>query len=141
MKPQNMPGMFGRRFQMARISRPARMGMGLLALSLSSWSMAEEAAPQVPFVVGLSTTLVVSEGNGDYETIAVVDRIDTAGYRLSLSGETPDGAGGLHELHKSRSVLQRDAQGSHTLRRTFYPSDPEQFPGTTPEFSAAMLDE
>ena len=96
---------------------------------------------QIPMVTGLTTTSAVSEAAGDYETLATIGDVTAQYYKLTLSGEAPDDSGVVREMHVSRNVRLEDARTSHVLRRYFDESDPEEFPGTTPQFSAAMIDE
>ena len=106
-----------------------------------SCAVSAEDASRIPLVTGLTTTSAVSERAGDYETLATIGDITTTYYKLTLSGEAPDDSGVVREMHVSRNVRLEDVRTSRVLRRYFDESDPEEFPGTTPQFSAVMIDE
>jgi hypothetical protein len=69
-------------------------------------------------------------------SLAVIEELGPRAYRLTLSAEAPDDSGEVREITVSRNVRLQDLQLSHTLRRYFHETDPEEFPGTTPEFSS-----
>ena len=120
-----------------------RAGLSLLLLAAAIYvrgaSLAETV--QIPLITGLTTTSAVSDRAGDYETLGVIEDMTATNFRLTLSGEAPDDSGQVREFTLSRYIRLQDLQLSHTLRRYFDESDPEEFPGTTPEFSAAMISE
>jgi outer membrane protein OmpA-like peptidoglycan-associated protein len=116
---------------------------GLCSLLLLVFFQAVSAGKtvQIPLIKGLTATSAVSDRTGDYETLAVVEDTTSRAYRLTLSAEAPDDSGEVREITVSRNVRLQDLQLSHTLRRYFHETDPEEFPGTTPEFSGAMINE
>jgi outer membrane protein OmpA-like peptidoglycan-associated protein len=118
-------------------------GLRGLSLAVAFYIHAASAGEivQIPLIVGLTTTSAVSDPAGDYETLAVIEELGPRAYRLTLSAEAPDDSGEVREITVSRNVRLQDLQLSHTLRRYFHETDPEEFPGTTPEFSSAMINE
>jgi outer membrane protein OmpA-like peptidoglycan-associated protein len=116
----------------------------LCAAVMAAWSGAARCADmpgQIPLIAGLTSTSAVSTQEGDYETLAMIERVTPSGYKLTLSGEAADDSGTVREITVSRNILVEDLQKSRTLRRYFDESDPAEFPGTTCEFSSAMIDE
>ena len=123
-----------------RCLRGAQLFLALAGAYCGCAVSAAEAG-RIPLVRGLTTTSAVSEAAGDYETLATIGDITATHYKLTLSGEAPDDSGEVREMHVSRNVRLEDARSSRVLRRYFDESDPEEFPGTTPQFSAVMIDE
>jgi len=123
--------------------RPVMLACAFLAFSLTAPAAEkEQPAPHIPFVVGLTTVRATSEPRGDYENLRVIESITPAGYRIAVSGEVPaDDGSGLREVNIFRRVRAEDQRASHTMRTYLHTSDPEQFSGTVPGWSAAVLNE
>jgi outer membrane protein OmpA-like peptidoglycan-associated protein len=110
--------------------------------SVATTFAADPPAPRIPFVVGLTTVRATSEQRGDYETLRVIESITPAGYRIAVSGEVPaDDGSGLREINIFRRVRAEDQRSSHTMRAYLHTGDAEQFIGTVPGWSAAMLND
>jgi outer membrane protein OmpA-like peptidoglycan-associated protein len=124
-----------------RTSRQRIAGLFSLLLATVFHAAFAGETVQIPLAVGLTTTSAVSNRAGDYETLAVVEDTTSSAYRLTLSAEAPDDSGEVREITVSRNVRLQDLQLSHTLRRYFHETDAGEFPGTTPEFSGAMIKE
>ena len=115
---------------------------GTLNALASIATAADRAAPvvRIPFVEGLTTVRATSEPRGDYENLRVIDAITPAGYRLIASGEVPaDDGSGLREISVVRHVRAEDQRSSRRMRTYFHSGDAEQFTGTVPGLSAAVL--
>jgi outer membrane protein OmpA-like peptidoglycan-associated protein len=97
---------------------------------------------QIPFVVGLSTVQAVTTPDGDYEALRVVLSIDASGsYRFVISGEVPGDDGELLKVTVQRKVLAADRAGARKVRTYFHTGDPETYSGTTPGFSAVVVND
>ena len=92
---------------------------------------------QVPFVVGLTTTKIVSDPRGDYETVEVLQDIGRDSVTIVRSGEAPNDAGVLQDMSIIRRVRLQDLRNSRILRPYFHTSEPEEFPGTSPMATAS----
>jgi outer membrane protein OmpA-like peptidoglycan-associated protein len=104
-------------------------------------SYAEETH-QIPFMDGLTVmTAVVSASQGDYEAVKVFSVLTPASAKVTISGEAPDDSGEVREITISRTVRREDMRNARIIRRYFHESDPAEFPGTTPEFSAVTVNE
>jgi outer membrane protein OmpA-like peptidoglycan-associated protein len=113
----------------------------LIALLAAGHADALEAE-RVPFVAGLTTVRATSEARGDYETLRVVDEITAAGYRITASGEVPaDDGSGLREVTIIRRVRAQDQSTARRIRTFFHSADVQQFSGTVPGFSAALVND
>ncbi len=97
---------------------------------------------QIPLVDGLTVmTAFAGDRQGDYEAVKVVSELSPASFKLTASGEAPDDSGEVREITVSRIVRREDLRNSRIMRRRFEESDPPQFPGTTPEFSALAVND
>ena len=114
-----------------------------VASALLFWVPAPaEEIHQIPLVDGLTVmTAFAGDSQGDYEAVQVVSELSPASFKLTASGEAPDDSGELREITVSRIVRREDLRSSRIMRRRFEESDPPQFPGTTPEFSAAAVND
>lgn len=110
-------------------ARPGRFAVGTGPISTS----------RIPFVVGLTVVLAISEPVGDYETIHVIESISPERYRMVRSGEVPNGSGGITEVQVVRTVRIEDQRNAHLMRHYFHTGDDEEFAGTTPGVSAAFV--
>jgi len=99
------------------------------------------AASRIPFVVGLTTARAVSQPAGDYETLRVVESIAPDAYRIVASSESREGAGGPREVRVVRRVRSEDQRDARTMRLYFHTADAEEFGGTTPGMSAAIVND
>ena len=121
------------------------LGHAVCALVAAATAAATAAAadaplPRIPFVVGLTTVRATSEPRGDYENLRVVDAITPAGYLITASGEVPaDDGSGLREVSIVRRVRAEDQRNARRMRTYFHTGDAEQFTGTVPGLSAAVL--
>jgi len=97
--------------------------------------------PHIPFIAGLTTVHAVNEkGKGDYESIGVITSVAPEYYVVSTSGEVPPDSGeGLLKISVRRRVDMRDSREARTMRNYYHTGDPEQFAGTTPGISSAVL--
>ncbi len=86
-------------------------------------------------------TAVVSENQGDYESIKVFRELTPTSVRIAGSAEAPDDSGEVREINVARVVLREDLRNSKVLRTYFHEFDAQEFPGTTPMFSAAMVND
>ena len=110
--------------------------------SVAAAIAADPSAPRIPFVVGLTTVRATSEPRGDYENLRVIESITPTGYGIAVSGEVPaDDGSGLREISIRRRVRAEDQRSSHTMRAYLHTGDAEQFTGTVPGWSAAVLNE
>ena len=101
---------------------------------------AAASASRVPFVRGLTVVRATSDPRGDFESLRVVDAISPAGYRLVLSSEVPaDDGSGMVGIDVVRVVRAEDQAAARRMRLFFHTGDAEQFSGTVPGFSAAIL--
>jgi outer membrane protein OmpA-like peptidoglycan-associated protein len=104
--------------------------------------VAASSATRIPFIVGLTTVRAVSTPEGDYETLRAITSIDAAGYRIVTSGEVPgDDGDELVQVSVERKVLAADQSSARRMRTYFHDDDDETFPGTTPGFSAAVVND
>lgn len=95
---------------------------------------------RIPFIVGLTTVSAVSDDNGDYESFGSIESIEPNKYRVAVSAELKDESGGRpKEISVPRTVRTEDEHNSHTMRHYFHTGDAEQFTGTTPGISTAVM--
>jgi outer membrane protein OmpA-like peptidoglycan-associated protein len=124
-----------------RFLRGPHLFLALVCVTYCDCVVSAEETRPIPLVAGLTITSAVSESAGDFETLATIGNITSTYYKMTLSGEAPDDSGAVREMHVSRNVRLEDVRASRILRRYFDESDPEDFPGTTPQFSSVMIDE
>lgn len=125
---------------------------GLIACGISSVICAEDV-PRIPLRVGLSIVTAVQSGDGDYESIKVVESADAKGVLIKYSSESaldndlldPPDQYTQYRSHPSdpnkvistvnvrRMVLRADLQSSDHYLRVFAPPPgvAETVPGTT----------
>lgn len=95
---------------------------------------------RIPFIEGLTTVSAVSDANGDYESFGSIESIAPDRYRLVVSAELKDESGGRpKEVSVPRTVRMDDEHNSHVMRHYFHTGDAEQFTGTTPGVSMAVM--
>lgn len=92
---------------------------------------------RVPFVVGLTTVRAVSRPAGDYETLRIIESITPDGYRMVVSADASDD--GPREVSIVRRVRGEDQRNARSVRIYLHTSDAEEFAGTTPGVSAAIV--
>jgi outer membrane protein OmpA-like peptidoglycan-associated protein len=116
---------------------------------------AEVTASTLPLVAGLTIVTAVQHGDGDYESIKRIERVDGAGYALQYSADLPAAAGRdavtdivgslfgasarpakddprrARQVRTRRVVLGNDAQQARMYLQHFAESLPESVPGTT----------
>jgi outer membrane protein OmpA-like peptidoglycan-associated protein len=133
----------GTRCVLVRLAIRAAPALLLWAPALLLWAPAHaEDIHQIPLVDGLTVmTAFAGDRQGDYEAVKVVSELSPASFKLTASGEAPDDSGEVREITVSRIVRREDLRSSRIMRRRFEESDPPQFPGTTPEFSAAAVND
>jgi outer membrane protein OmpA-like peptidoglycan-associated protein len=113
----------------------------LAAAALSGPCLADDGQ-QVPLVEYLTVmTAIASETQGDYEAVKVFRDLTPASVRITVSGEAPDDSGEVREITVTRLVRREDLRSSKTLRTYFHEFDAQELPGTTPMFSAAMVND
>ena len=98
----------------------------------------QPAAPRVPLAAGLTNTAAVSHPSGDAEVILMVQSVAADAYRLTFSFDGPPELGSSKAV---RRVLMNDHREARTMRNWYGASDPETFPGTTPFFSSAIIND
>ncbi|HEX8026890.1 MAG TPA: OmpA family protein [Vicinamibacterales bacterium] len=109
------------------------------ALLLASMlSQAPTGAPRVPLVAGLTITAAVSHPSGDAEVILMVQSVAADAYRMTFSFDGPPDLGSSKAI---RRVLMSDQREARMMRNWYGASDPETFPGTTPFFSSAIIND
>jgi outer membrane protein OmpA-like peptidoglycan-associated protein len=97
---------------------------------------------QVPLVEQLTVmTAVVSDSQGDYESIKVFRELTPISVRIAGSAEAADDSGEVREINVTRVVRREDLRNSKILRTYFHEFDAQEFPGTSPMFSAAMVND
>ena len=110
--------------------------------SVSGAPITAASVTRIPFIVGLTSVRAVSTPAGDYETLRVITSIDASGYRIVTSGEVPgDDGEELVQVAVQRRVLAADQSGARRMRTYFHTDDDETFPGTTPGFSAVVIND
>lgn len=122
--------------------RAPRFTWVLIALASFASFAAGAPAPRIPFVIGLTVVGATSEPRGDYEGLRVIDKVSADGYVLTASGEAPadDGSGNI-DISVVRRVPAEDQRTARRMRIHFHTGDAEQFTGTVPGFSAAMVND
>jgi outer membrane protein OmpA-like peptidoglycan-associated protein len=93
---------------------------------------------RIPLVGGLAITATVAHPSGDAEVILMVQSVAPDAYRMTFSFEGPPEMGSSKAV---RRVLMKDQREARTMRNWYAESDPETFPGTTPFFSSAIVND
>jgi outer membrane protein OmpA-like peptidoglycan-associated protein len=120
---------------------PALAGIAWAAAALSGPCLADDGH-QVPLVEFLTLmTAIVSESQGDYEAVKVFRDLTPATVRITVSGEAPDDSGEVREITVTRVVRREDLRHAKVMRTYFHELDAQELPGTTPMFSAAMVND
>ncbi|HVF16165.1 MAG TPA: OmpA family protein [Steroidobacteraceae bacterium] len=115
-----------------------RVIVALLAL-LSAAASHAKAAAKIPFVEGLTIVRAVSTPTAEYESIRTIRSLSEKGYLINTASEVLDDSGTMRELSITREVLAADQREARKMRLYFHTNDPENFPGTTPGISRAIL--
>ena len=127
------------------IFRARAVSGGLLLLLLASALVMSPVAAQtrpetvrVPLIAGLTITAAVSHPSADAEVILMVQSVAADAYRMTFSFDGPPEMGSSKAV---RRVLMKDHREARTMRNWYAESDPETFPGTTPFFSSAIVND
>lgn len=97
---------------------------------------------RIPLVAGLTITAAIVHATGDSEAMLTIKSVTPEGYRMTFSAEFPDADGiGTRSVDVVRHVPMEDQRVARTMRNWYGPGDPETFPGTTPFFSSAIIDD
>ncbi len=124
----------------ARILAAGSLGAAVCLFPIPASAAEQRLQPVIPFIVGLTTVRATSEPRGDYEILRVIDAISAEGYRITASAEVPaDDGSGMREASIVRRVRAQDQRDARTMRSYFHTKDAEEFAGTVPGFSAAMV--
>ena len=118
-----------------------RAALGVLAAGMMQVLVSGQqssAPPRVPLTAGLTITAAVAHPEGDAEVILMVQSVAPDGYRLSFSFEGPEPMGSSKVM---RRVLMKDQREARIMRNWYGANDPETFPGTTPFFSSAIIND
>ena len=116
-------------------------GIAWAAAFWSSPSLADDRH-QVPLVDQLTVmTAIASESQGDYEAVKVFRDLSPATLRITVAGEAPDDSGEVREITVTRVVRREDLRNARVLRTYFHEFDAQELPGTSPMFSAAMVND
>jgi outer membrane protein OmpA-like peptidoglycan-associated protein len=86
-------------------------------------------------------TAIVTESQGDYESVMVLRELTPISVRIAASAEAPDDSGEVREISVARVVRREDLRNAKILRTYFHEFDAQEFPGTSPMFSAAMVND
>lgn len=101
-----------------------------------------EDSQKIPLVDLLTVmTAVATESQGDYEAVKVFRDLNPVSLKITVSGEAPDDSGEVREIAVSRVVRREDLRNAKTMRTYFHEFDAQEFPGTSPMFSAAMVND
>jgi outer membrane protein OmpA-like peptidoglycan-associated protein len=114
------------------------MGFLMTLVAQTVVAQGQRDAVRVPLVSGLAITAAVAHPSGDAEVILMVQSVAPDAYRLTFSFEGPPDMG---SSKVTRRVLMKDHREARTMRNWYAESDPETFPGTTPFFSSAIIDD
>jgi hypothetical protein len=99
-----------------------------------------DPAPRIPFMAELTISGVVGGASGDHEPIYQVLSIGNDSYRIVLSAEAPQGFGDeTVYIEVPRTVSLEDQKNARIMRPRFFTDDPDEFSGTTPFFSVAVM--
>lgn len=115
-------------------------GLGVLITLAVQTIVAQDqrVAVGIPLVSGLTITAAVAHPSGDAEVILMVQSVAPDAYRMTFSFEGPPEMG---SSTVTRRVLMKDHREARTMRNWYAESDPETFPGTTPFFSSAIIND
>ena len=95
---------------------------------------------RIPFIAGLTTVSAVSDANGDYESFASIESVAPDRFRIVVSAELKDESDGTpKEISVPRTVRMEDEHNGRAMRHYFHTGDAEQFTGTTPGISLAVM--
>jgi len=133
--------------QCSNTSRSTPLRRKVTAVTVMAWAAATFCMPcladdghQVPLVEFLTVmSAIVSDSQGDYEAVKVFRDLTPATMRITVSGEAPDDSGEVREITVTRVVRREDLRNSKVLRTYFHEFDAQELPGTSPMFSAAMV--
>jgi outer membrane protein OmpA-like peptidoglycan-associated protein len=114
------------------------VGMWKALLLTILFAQGQSAATRVPLTAGLTITAAVSHPSGDAEVILMVQSVAADAYRMTFSFDGPPDLGSSKAV---RRVLMSDQRDARTMRNWYGASDPETFPGTTPFFSSAIIND
>ena len=128
------------------ISFAARAGIGIvgigLSMTLTARTVTAQPGPQervqIPLVSGLAITATVAHPSGDAEVILMVQSVAPDAYRMTFSFEGPPEMG---SSKVTRRVLMKDHRDARIMRNWYAETDPETFPGSTPFFSSAIIND
>jgi outer membrane protein OmpA-like peptidoglycan-associated protein len=98
------------------------------------------AAEHIPLIEGLTLTGVVANRDGDYEPILEVTAVGPDTYDIVFSADVP-GIGARRPIAVTRRVRNDDQRTARTMRDWFGEGDDDEYPGTVPHFSSAMIDD
>lgn len=91
--------------------------------------------PRIPLCPGLTVVTAIASGEGDYESIKVIDRVDSSGVSLHYSSEFPPEKFGnaihVRKLNESRIVHQSDLRTAKLYLQWYGNNIPVDAPGTT----------
>ncbi len=125
----------------SRVARSLAAGLTGFGICCTAVSGQGREPVRVPLVAGLTIIGAVSHAAGDAEVILRVQSVTPEAYRLTFSFEAPDPSGGTQSATAVRRVLMHDQRTARTMRNWYGEDDPEAFPGTTPFFSGAVIDD
>jgi outer membrane protein OmpA-like peptidoglycan-associated protein len=97
-----------------------------------------EKAERIPLIEGLTVTRALSMDIGDYEPIMQVTAVRSDSYDLVVSADLT-GLGDDRPLSVLRRVRNDDQRTARTMRDWFGENDEDEYPGTAPYFTSAML--
>jgi outer membrane protein OmpA-like peptidoglycan-associated protein len=103
------------------------------------------AGSPVPLQAGLTIVTALSDREGDYESIKMVEAVTPEAVKLAYSADVPgsgSGGGKARKVNTRRMVKRDDLRTAHEYMQIFSPSAPETIAGTTAVgASAAVLNE
>jgi outer membrane protein OmpA-like peptidoglycan-associated protein len=87
----------------------------------------------IPLQPGLTVVTALSDREGDYESIKVIEAVTPETMILAYSADIPNAShsGKPQRVSTRRSVRREDLRTSHEYMQIFKPSLPETIPGTT----------
>ena len=112
--------------------------MWKVLLLTTLFAQPQPGAVRVPLAAGLTITAAVSHPAGDAEVILMVQSLAADAYRMTFSFDGPAEMGSSQAV---RRVLMQDHREARTMRNWYGANDPETFPGTTPFFSSAIIND
>jgi len=120
----------------------ASTGAAMAAVAPAPVAANPAATPRIPFVVGLTVVRATTDPRGDYEGLRVIDAISPTGYSTTVSAEAPaDSGSGTVDISVVRHVTAADQRDARKMRIAFHSGDAQQYTGTVPGFSAAIVDD